>query len=106
MVTDAQNNLLSGTYTYEKLFTYYNLENVVLNVTRENPPSLLSNNSYSFTMMGVSLDNWVNLVIQKDFHRYRSQIANYFVHPLPLENKSHFHQFVHHSKKTLDLYFD
>ncbi|MDG1806041.1 hypothetical protein [Flavicella sp.] len=67
VVTDAQNNLLSGTYTYEKLFTYYNLENVVLNVTRENPPSLLSNNSYSFTMMGVSLDNWVNLVIQKDF---------------------------------------
>ena len=46
---------------------YYQLENVVLNVTRETPPPLLSNNSYSFTMMGVSLDNWVNLVIQKDF---------------------------------------
>ena len=67
VVTDDQNNLLSGTYTYEKMFTYYNLENVVLNVTREIPPPLLLNNSYSFTMMGVSLDNWVNLVIQNDF---------------------------------------
>lgn len=67
VITDEQNNLLSGTYTYEKEFTYYDLSNVVLNVTREEPPFLLLNNSYSFTMMGVSIDNWVNLVIQKGF---------------------------------------
>ena len=67
VITDENNNFLSGTYTYDRWFEYYNLDNVVLNITRESPPSLLLNNSYSFTMMGVSLDNWVNLVIQKDF---------------------------------------
>ena len=65
VITDAENNLLSGTYTYEKCFQYYNLSNVVLNVTRNTPPSLIKGKDYGFTMMGVSEDNWVNLVIQK-----------------------------------------
>ena len=67
VVTDAKNNLLSGTYTYNKWFQYYNVSNVVLNVTRETPPSLILGDNYNFTMMGVSEDNWVNLVIQKTF---------------------------------------
>lgn len=67
VLTNSNNDLLSGTYTYDKWFQYYKLENVVLNVTRITPPQLMLNNSYSFTMMGVSIDNWVNLVIQKDF---------------------------------------
>ena len=67
VVTDASNNLLSGTYTYEKKFQYYVLENVVLNVTRSTPPELIADDHYKFTLMGVSLDNWVNLVIQKEF---------------------------------------
>lgn len=67
VVADATSNLLSGTYTYEKSFQYYNLSNVVLNITRTPPPSLLKNQDYIFTMMGVSEDNWVNLVIQKNF---------------------------------------
>jgi hypothetical protein len=67
VITNSNNYLLSGTYTYDRWFQYYELENVVLNVTRDTPPQLLSNNSYGFTMMGVSIDNWVNLVIQKNF---------------------------------------
>lgn len=67
VITDEKNNLLSGTYTYDKWFQYYKLDNVVLNVTRDNPPKLINNNEYGFTMMGVSEDNWVNLVIQKSF---------------------------------------
>jgi hypothetical protein len=67
VITDASNNLLSGTYTYEKLFQYYNLDNVVLNVTRNSPPQLMTSNTYNFTLMAVSIDNWVNLVIQKEF---------------------------------------
>ena len=67
VVTDENNDLLSGTYTYDKYFQYYNLSNVVLNVTREIPPSLTANTLYNFTMMGVSEDNWVNLVVQKPF---------------------------------------
>ncbi|MBA6156903.1 hypothetical protein H3Z83_10280 [Tenacibaculum sp. S7007] len=65
VITDADNNLLSGTYTYDKWFQYYKLSNVVLNITRETPPNLIKENNYDFTMMGVSEDNWVNLVIQK-----------------------------------------
>lgn len=67
VITNVDNNLLSGTYTYDKWFQYYNLANVVLNVTRESPPSLQLMNDYNFTLMGVSEDNWVNLVIQKTF---------------------------------------
>ena len=67
VVTNSDNDLLSGTYTYDKWFQYYDLSNVVLNVTRETPPALVLDNEYNFTMMGVSEDNWVNLVIQKTF---------------------------------------
>lgn len=61
VISDANNNLLSGTYTYEKQFQYYSLDNVVLNITNETPPTLKSETSYGFTLMGVSEDNWVNL---------------------------------------------
>ncbi len=67
VISNAENNLLSGTYTYQKWFQYYNLTNTVLNVTRETPPDLIINNEYNFTLMAVSEDNWVNLVIQKSF---------------------------------------
>lgn len=67
VVSDAQNNLLSGTYTYENHFQYYNTTNVVLNVTTQTPPALVLDNEYSFTLMDVSEDNWVNWVVLKTF---------------------------------------
>jgi hypothetical protein len=67
VISDTENNLLSGTYTYQNNFQYYNLENVVLNITTQSPPELIVNNGYNFTLMDVSEDNWVNLVIQKLF---------------------------------------
>lgn len=68
VISDVQNNLLSGTYTNESMFQYYNTSNVVLNVTTQlPPPGLISGNNYNFTLMDVSLDNWVNLVITKSF---------------------------------------
>ncbi|GAA4962514.1 hypothetical protein GCM10023315_08400 [Algibacter aquimarinus] len=67
VISDDENNLLSGTYTFENNFLYYNTDNVVLNVTTNSPPDLILNNKYNFTLMDVSLDNWVNLVIQKSF---------------------------------------
>jgi len=42
-------------------------DNVVLNITRETPPQLDPEQSYQFTLMGVSEDNWVNLLVQKEF---------------------------------------
>ncbi|RKR15182.1 hypothetical protein CLV91_1264 [Maribacter vaceletii] len=67
VVSSAENNLLSGTYTFNNHFIYYNLDNVVLNVTRDNPPELNNNTNYNFTLMGVSEDNWVNLFSEKPF---------------------------------------
>jgi len=67
VISDAQNNLLSGTYTYENKFQYYNTSNVVLNVTTQTPPALIIANEYNFTLMDVSEDNWVNWVVSKAF---------------------------------------
>lgn len=61
VISDANNNLLSGTYTFEKQFQYYSLDNVVLNITKGTPPTLKNETAYGFTLMGVSEDNWVNL---------------------------------------------
>jgi len=68
VVSDAQNNLLSGTYTYEKRYRYYELDNVVLNITKGTPPALDNNASYNFTLLAVSEDNWVNLFSEIEFN--------------------------------------
>lgn len=68
VVSDTLNNLISGTYTYEKYFKFYNLSNVVLNIHDVDPiPSLQPTTNYNFTLMGVSQDNWVNLIGEKTF---------------------------------------
>ena len=60
-VLTENNDLLSATYTFDKMFQYYKLDNVVLNVTEQEPPSQVENDTYGFTLLGVSEDNWVNL---------------------------------------------
>jgi hypothetical protein len=67
VVSDQDNNLLSGTYSFERKFQYYNLDNVVLNVTQGTPPILKTETVYNFTLMGVSEDNWVNLFSEVSF---------------------------------------
>ena len=68
VVSDQEQNLLSGTYTFDTQFQYYELGNVVLNITRDTPPTLMPGDTYGFTVMGVSEDNWVNfLVLQQPF---------------------------------------
>jgi len=67
VISDVENNFISGTYTFEKQFQYYKLDNVVLNITQGTPPVLNSSNQFNFTLMGVSEDNWVNLFIEKKF---------------------------------------
>lgn len=67
VVSDSQDNLLSGTYTFENQFQYYNASNVVLNINTESPPNLILDSFYNFTLMDVSEDNWVNTIIQKTF---------------------------------------
>ena len=62
IVSNDNNDLLSGTYTKENQFQYYKLDNVTLNITQQNPPSLQNGITYKFTLMDVSTDNWVNAV--------------------------------------------
>lgn len=67
VISNMDNDLLSGTYTAERIFQYYNTENVTLNITRDQPPELIRGDSYGFTLMGVSEDNWVNLFVEVPF---------------------------------------
>ncbi|MFT5750637.1 MAG: hypothetical protein ACI828_000275 [Flavobacteriales bacterium] len=67
VVSNGMNDLLSGTYTTETDFQYYEVDNVVLNITTETPPDLSLGNEYGFTLMGVSEDNWVNDLVQIPF---------------------------------------
>ena len=68
VLSDQNGSAISGTYTTDPFFQFYNTSNVVLNVTHPGPtPVLEANKQYQFTLMGVSTDNWVNLIIQKAF---------------------------------------
>ena len=60
VVTAANGTFLSGTYTFDTQFQYYNTSNVVLNITEGTPPTLIPGADYNFTLMDVSVDNWVN----------------------------------------------
>jgi len=65
---DADGELVSGTYTFDRQFQFYNLSNVVLNIRDITPaPSLTANEQYNFVIMGVSIDNWVNLLLETSF---------------------------------------
>ena len=68
VVSAANGNALSGTYTNDLFFQYYFLDNVVFNVTRAGQVKDLEvGETYQFTLMGVSEDNWVNLIMDKGF---------------------------------------
>ena len=69
VISDTLGNLISGTYTYEPLFSFYDLSNVVLNITpTDQLPMLDINSRYYITLMAVSEDNWVNLIAEKTFY--------------------------------------
>ncbi|WP_350293047.1 hypothetical protein [uncultured Croceitalea sp.] len=68
VVSNNNNDLLSGTYTFEKMFQYYKLDNVVLNITEQEPPALEINQDYNFTLLAVSEDNWVNMFSEIQFN--------------------------------------
>lgn len=67
LISDADNVFVSGTFTTEKTFQYYDTANVTETINLETPADLILNDEYKFTLMGLSNDNWVNLVIQESF---------------------------------------
>ena len=62
VISDENDGFISGTYTFERWFQYYNLSNVVLNINREVPEDLILQEAYNSSMLAVSIDNWVNLI--------------------------------------------
>lgn len=59
LVTDSTNQLFSGTYTTDKMWTFYELSNVTLNFTPTFKPTLNPNGNYRCVHMGVDANNWV-----------------------------------------------
>lgn len=68
IVDAATNDAISGTYTTDLHWQFYDLSNVVFNVTSPGAqPELQANQNYKMIMMGVSEDNWVNLFGELEF---------------------------------------
>lgn len=59
LISNSQDDFVSGTYTTDKTWQFYDLSNVVLNVTPTSNPILSASENYSYTHMGVDEDNWV-----------------------------------------------
>lgn len=65
---DGESQFISGTFTKEKKFQFYNTANIVSDINGGTTPiDLVVDEEYIFTMMGISEDNWVNLMIEKSF---------------------------------------
>jgi hypothetical protein len=59
LISNGTDDFISGVYTTEKNWNFYDLSNVVLNVTPTSSPTLNAQESYMYTNMGVDEDNWV-----------------------------------------------
>lgn len=59
LISNSADDFVSGVYTTEKNWNFYDVSNVVLNVTPTSNPTLNAQESYVYTNMGVGKDNWV-----------------------------------------------
>lgn len=68
VISDQNDNVITATYTKDRQFKYYDVSNVVIKLTEDPTSTSLEPASlYKFTLMGVSEDNWVNLISQNVF---------------------------------------
>lgn len=68
LIVDMVNDdAITGTYSYENTFTFYDLNNVVFNVTEKENPELLSNTNYLMQVMHVSDNNYVTKITRAEF---------------------------------------
>lgn len=69
VLSDEEDDFISGIHTENNSFQYYDIsntdQNLVMNTTI--PPDLVLGATYNFTLMGISADNWVNLIIESSF---------------------------------------
>lgn len=68
VISDESGNPVSATYTRERKFRFNDASNVVINLKEgETVSALQAGKTYRFTLMGVSEDNWVNLIAEEEF---------------------------------------
>ena len=67
LVSDSNDNFISGIYTEVKNWQFYDLTDVVLNVTPTSNPVLDPSSSYQYIHMGVDDNNWVRSFTSKSF---------------------------------------
>lgn len=69
VLTLNDDTFLTGTYTKDKQFVYYNESNIIVadNIHTSTPPALVLDDSYKLYIYGLDTDNWLNLVIQNTF---------------------------------------
>ncbi len=67
VLLSENNTFISGTYTFDPFFRYYDITNLVLTINTTTPPELILASNYQFTVLGVSKDNWVNTYSNKNF---------------------------------------
>jgi hypothetical protein len=65
--TQNDDVFLSGTFTTENTFQYYDEVNITDKIHTETPPNLILDDRYKFYLYGLSTDNWINFTIQKSF---------------------------------------
>ncbi|MCH2234103.1 MAG: hypothetical protein MK078_07610 [Crocinitomicaceae bacterium] len=70
VVSDKDGNLISGTYTLDREWTFYDTSNVVINIKPYPTPFIETGKLYDFTLMSVSEDNWVNVAEMRTFKTF------------------------------------
>ena len=67
-LSQNDDTFLSGTFTKEKSFQYYNESNIeATKIHTSTPPDLILDDEYKFSVIGLDADNWTNLIIQNTF---------------------------------------
>ena len=70
VISETDGDLISGTYTTDRFWTFYDLSNVVLDINQGNLPEIEAGKSYNFTLMSVNDDNWVNVAVTVPFQTF------------------------------------
>ncbi len=67
VVSDANNQFLTGTYTLAKQFQYGSASNVVNSINPGVIPDLILNDDYIFTLFAIDGNYWVHSIIEEQF---------------------------------------
>lgn len=68
LISDESNDLISGTFTYDRYFHFYYLSNVIKNIRPVVPhPELSPGQAYTFTLMRLNQIQWVRFITDTTF---------------------------------------